>query len=101
MGAAGDKKPAAAVAMGGAQRDDALFRASWKPSDLKARSLDSTLHDGSGASADNEGENGMSAAEQAIRAIEAQRESASVPTPSKLSGSLGSLKLSESFGAMP
>lgn len=81
---------------GAALRDDGLFsKASWKPSDLKAKSL----HEGE--------EDGLSAAEQAIRAIEAQRSGMSAPTPAKgpsfggLTSSLGSLKLSESFGAMP
>ena len=85
---------------GAALRDDGLFsKASWKPSDLKAKSLDSSLHEGE--------EDGLSAAEQAIRAIEAQRSGMSAPTPAKgpsfggLTSSLGSLKLSESFGAMP
>ena len=85
---------------GAAQREDGLFsKASWKPSDLKAKSLDSSLHEGE--------EDGLSAAEQAIRAIEAQRSGMSAPTPAKgpsfggLTSSLGSLKLSESFGAMP
>ena len=85
---------------GAAQREDGLFsKASWKPSDLKAKSLDSSLHESE--------EDGLSAAEQAIRAIEAQRSGMSAPTPAKgpsfggLTSSLGSLKLSESFGAMP
>ena len=85
---------------GAALRDDGLFsKASWKPSDLKAKSLDSSLHESE--------EDGLSAAEQAIRAIEAQRSGMSAPTPAKgpsfggLTSSLGSLKLSESFGAMP
>jgi hypothetical protein len=85
---------------GAALRDDGLFsKASWKPSDLKAKSLDSSLHERE--------EDGRSAAEQAIRAIEAQRSGMSAPTPAKgpsfggLTSSLGSLKLSESFGAMP
>jgi len=69
------------------------------PSSLKSKSLDALLDDGS-AGLDHD--DGLSAAEQAIRAVEALR---GAPTPSKLGGlssslgSLGSLKLSESFGA--
>ena len=96
--AASDELPSANAK---GEREQLFSRASWKPppADLQAKSIDSMLGPPGQIERLDDDDVGLSAAEQAVRAIEVQRSGAGASMPPKPAASFG--PLSDSLGAMP